>query len=329
MAIGARTPTSCAGTMSSASKNTRARRSNISRRMGWTAALAALEIGRRVPDQAEWLKLYPEAGCRRSGSTARHAGEALPPGCSCGGGHPVAAPGRSTRRLPPPTNRPKAHAGRGASSSPSSAARWRCCCSCSWCAVAPPAAARPRPATLRVTATATLLPETPPAGEPSVTATVDTPVRSGPGDLYPAVGSLLAGQTVEVVGKSADLQWWAIRFIAAPGRVGWLRADQVTAANTDAVPIMQAPPLPTATATPAPTLTAIADRHAIADGGSGPRRRHQWPHRGQSRRPPAIQRPALHRRAGKQHRRLRLGLRRRFDRERGRGDQSLRAPRHL
>ena len=111
------------------------------------------------------------------------------------------------------------------------------------------------PGDLTVTPTATQLAETPQAGEPSVTATVDTPVRSGPGDVYPAVGSLLAGQTVEVVGKSADLQWWAIRFMAAPGHVGWVRADQVTAENTDAVPIMSAPPLPTATATPALTLT--------------------------------------------------------------------------
>jgi PKD repeat protein len=95
----------------------------------------------------------------------------------------------------------------------------------------------------------------PPAGEPSVTADADTPVRAGPGEAYPIIGALLAGQTGQVVGVSADLQWWAIRFPAGPGGAGWVSADRVTAENTDGAPVMEAPPLPTATATPPPTTT--------------------------------------------------------------------------
>ena len=184
------------------------------------AALAALEIDRRVPDQAEWLKLYPEVG-----SSVQVPSPATPVNAAARPAAPAAAVTPSPRPVaspvPPAVNEPVK----------SSRGPWgviipiiggalalllllllvRSCTS---------GGGSSAPGDLTVTPTATQLAETPQAGEPSVTATVDTPVRSGPGDVYPAVGSLLAGQTVEVVGKSADLQWWAIRFIAAPGPRG-------------------------------------------------------------------------------------------------------------
>ncbi len=221
------------------------------------AALADLEIGRRVPDPAEWIKLHPEAA-----AAVKIPPPATPPSVTAARPTaPAATPAPQPRPVAPPPPPPVVNEPAKPSRGPwgiiipilgGALALLLLLLLVRSCTSGNPTT----PGVLTPTVTATLLPTTPPAGEPSVTARTDTPVRSGPGEIYPVVGSLLAGQTVEVVGKSADLQWWAIRFIASPGRVGWLRADQVIAENTDAVPIMQAPAPPTATATPAPTLTA-------------------------------------------------------------------------
>ena len=52
----------------------------------------------------------------------------------------------------------------------------------------------------------------------------------------------------EIVGVSADGQWWAARVPSAPNEQGWVAAAYVEASNADDVPVLPAPPLPKATA---------------------------------------------------------------------------------
>jgi hypothetical protein len=230
-------------------------------------ALAALGIPRRQPDPAEWERLHPPSAEAPGSARWKPDASGRPDESgSAMSAEPVAvedatAPGSVTPRA-------------SGSQSPPAAASDSGRASCGPCAILIPilagglalllllllvrscgsgggAAGTQSPA---LTATPTEAAPSPPAGEPSVTAGADTPVRAGPGEVYPIIGALLAGQTGEVVGVSADHQWWAIRFPAGPGGAGWVRADRVTSANTDGAPIMEAPPLPPATSTPLPTI---------------------------------------------------------------------------
>jgi uncharacterized protein YraI len=116
-------------------------------------------------------------------------------------------------------------------------------------------------ATSEPTATPTAT-ATPQPGQPMVTATTNLNIHSGPGTAYPVLGFLLAGQTAEVTGISADTGWWQIKFSGAADGYGWLSAQYVTAQNTSNVPVVQAPPLPatptpTTNPTPTPTSTPV------------------------------------------------------------------------
>jgi uncharacterized protein YraI len=77
--------------------------------------------------------------------------------------------------------------------------------------------------------------------DPQATALVETMVRSGPGNTYPAFGFAQSGKTALVLGKSADAQWWMVRI--DPSKVGagngWVAAAFVSTANTDSVPVVQ------------------------------------------------------------------------------------------
>ena len=91
---------------------------------------------------------------------------------------------------------------------------------------------------------------TPAPQAPSVTANTDTNIRSGPGTEYPRIGTLLEGQSAEVIGVSPDRGWWTIKFPYAANGQGWVSAQYMTAKNVDNVPVIQPPPLPTPTAAP-------------------------------------------------------------------------------
>lgn len=96
---------------------------------------------------------------------------------------------------------------------------------------------------------------TPQPGAPLATTTTDLNVRGGPSTAYAVLGLLKAGQAAEITGRSADGEWWQIKFSGVAGERGWLAAKYVAAQNTGNVPVVQAPPLPTAappTATPVP-----------------------------------------------------------------------------
>lgn len=95
-------------------------------------------------------------------------------------------------------------------------------------------------------------------GIPMVTAITNAPLYAGPGSVYPSVGTILAGQTAEVVGRSAEQTWWVIRFPAAASGQAWVAATLVESANTDNVPVVAAPPTPRPTSTPAPPVAVIS-----------------------------------------------------------------------
>lgn len=104
-------------------------------------------------------------------------------------------------------------------------------------------------------------------------------LRSGPGTDYNIVGTLLVGQSLEIVGRNPDSSWWQV---SAPDGVCWVSASVVTVNNiNDEIPVVEAPPLPvesTPTNTPipvesapTPTFTPVSVIQPIptsSDGGS-------------------------------------------------------------
>ena len=85
---------------------------------------------------------------------------------------------------------------------------------------------------------------TPAAGTPTVTASYNTTIRSGPGTNYPVYGAFLGGETAQAVGKSADGQWWAVSVPVAATGQGWVSAAWALVSNADNLPVLPAPPIP-------------------------------------------------------------------------------------
>jgi uncharacterized protein YgiM (DUF1202 family) len=93
---------------------------------------------------------------------------------------------------------------------------------------------------------------TPTSAVVTVRVSVDTNCRTGPGKVYDMSGSLLVGQTAEVVGRAADNQYWVIRDPKDPTNICWLWGYYATlAGNTAALPVITPPPTPA----PAPSFT--------------------------------------------------------------------------
>lgn len=83
--------------------------------------------------------------------------------------------------------------------------------------------------------------------------------RTGPGDQYPAVGSLRAGETVTIRGKSRDLEWLLVDSSAGDGL--WVRKNSINPHEALAlVPVREptATPAPTATDEPSPSPSETA-----------------------------------------------------------------------
>ena len=84
--------------------------------------------------------------------------------------------------------------------------------------------------------------------EPQVEMLIDLNIRSGPGVQYDRLGFLLAGETVPVEGVDPESGWWKISCpINVAGPQCWVSGgEQYTrAANSETVPIAEAPPTPT------------------------------------------------------------------------------------
>jgi uncharacterized protein YraI len=89
-------------------------------------------------------------------------------------------------------------------------------------------------ATLAITAT---------LGAPVVSATsVNANCRYGPGTNYSAVGALMVGPAVPILGTIPDQSWWQIDNPWSPGTKCWVASSVTTATgNLSAVPIVPAP----------------------------------------------------------------------------------------
>ncbi len=74
---------------------------------------------------------------------------------------------------------------------------------------------------------------------PSLTATVNVNIRSGPGTQFEVVGMLTFDQSAEVVGISEDGSWWAILHTGGENSRGWISADYVTVKNAENVPVLK------------------------------------------------------------------------------------------
>jgi uncharacterized protein YraI len=106
----------------------------------------------------------------------------------------------------------------------------------------------------------------PPPGpsDPQVTALVNTFVRSGPSETWPAFGVAPAGVSGRVIGRSEDSAWWAVRLNPSNVGVGygWVLGSTVQANNVQDVPVVAAgtmpvlvTPVPPASGAPAATAT--------------------------------------------------------------------------
>ena len=96
--------------------------------------------------------------------------------------------------------------------------------------------------TTTLTATITL---TPTSEKTMVSVSVDTNCRSGPGTIYDYIGALFVGEQAEVVGQSADGQYWIIK---NPDRDGecwlWDQYAEVVG-QTAELTVYTPPPTPT------------------------------------------------------------------------------------
>ena len=83
-------------------------------------------------------------------------------------------------------------------------------------------------------------------------------IRSGPGTNFPVLATVRYGTEGEIIGRSADGNWWVVRMPSAPGGSGWASASFVAVSNAADVPIIAAPPPPIIVVpTPAPTPTRV------------------------------------------------------------------------
>jgi hypothetical protein len=87
---------------------------------------------------------------------------------------------------------------------------------------------------------------------------VQIPVRSGPGQNYPEIGLLTAGQKVPAVGTSPGGEWVKIIYPGVQGGVAWVFGNLVGVSGP--LPVVSPPPTPTPRVTPTldPTLAARA-----------------------------------------------------------------------
>ncbi len=108
---------------------------------------------------------------------------------------------------------------------------------------------------------------TPAPAVPSVTALVDTEIRSGPGTVYDRIGVLEKDQNAEAIGRSPDGSWWTIKVAAVSGGQGWVAANTVEAGNTDNLPVIEPPPTPTPKVSEPEAPTAVIEGTTQAQVG--------------------------------------------------------------
>jgi uncharacterized protein YraI len=102
----------------------------------------------------------------------------------------------------------------------------------------------------------------PPPASNAITgeARVNVNVRTGPGTLFPVIGTAQQGQTGEILGINPPGTWYAVRVPTSQvgNGVAWVSADFVNLSNPTGLPLVQiTPPLLPSTANfPAPSANA-------------------------------------------------------------------------
>jgi hypothetical protein len=110
-----------------------------------------------------------------------------------------------------------------------------------------PTSSSPTPApssieTLLALPTATFVPTS--TSEVAMAFAVDDPVncRYGPSMAYLVIGGLDPGRQAEMLGRSADSDWWYVRNPSNPSTNCWLAASVIdTIGNVEALPVVEAP----------------------------------------------------------------------------------------
>jgi len=91
-------------------------------------------------------------------------------------------------------------------------------------------------------------PFTPTSQYPTISASIDTNCRSGPGPEYDRVGALMVGEVAQVRGKNSTSTWWYIENPRFPGHFCWVQAASTTVTGgTGNTPVLTPPPPPTKT----------------------------------------------------------------------------------
>ena len=110
----------------------------------------------------------------------------------------------------------------------------------------------------------TLPTETPTTeAKPIVTAAESVNLRNGPSTDHEVVGTLSAGERIEIVGRNVDASWWQV---STPNGLAWVAASVVTATTInmdDGIPVAEAPPPPIQpTPTPPPPQPTVGTQNS-------------------------------------------------------------------
>ncbi len=88
---------------------------------------------------------------------------------------------------------------------------------------------------------------------PSISVSVPTNCRTGPGKVYEMVGALLVGEIVQVYARDPTGMYWYIRNPDSEGEFCWVWGQYATLYGITALlPVYTPPPTPTPTLTPSP-----------------------------------------------------------------------------
>jgi len=89
----------------------------------------------------------------------------------------------------------------------------------------------------------TVNPPPPDTGQPTGVALEPLNVRAGPSTIFISYGVVAKGTSGEIVGKSPDGVWWAVKLPAdvAPEGYGWVHGAYVKATNAENVPVIEPP----------------------------------------------------------------------------------------
>lgn len=113
--------------------------------------------------------------------------------------------------------------------------------------------------------TAVPIAPTPGSGDPTLTAKVNTAVRSGPGSNYPVYAFMSGGQTATLAGTNESGTHYAIVVTIASTGTGWIDAQFADISNAGDLVIIEAPPPPPSTAfsPPAPGEPAVVAQESL------------------------------------------------------------------